>query len=321
MLSNYSRLSSRVKLPPSKVGSASARFSTLSNSFLSVKPNNNIYHNSINSGVTQRCLGCHTLLARTFARVTPKDSSKEGNSQRYAYTLHDVSKQFATGRVLFKNVNLQFFEGAKIGILGGNGSGKSSLLKIIAGIEKEFDGKAFAAAGLKIGYLAQEPELNDDLTVAENVLEGIKDKHNLLLRYDEISAEFALPDADIDKLTEEQAELTAAIDKLNIWDLNSKIEVALKALNCPPGDSSVTNLSGGERRRVALCKLLLSEPDILLLDEPTNHLDADSVAWLENYLSLYRGLVIAITHDRYFLDKVAGYILEIDAGSLYPFKG
>jgi sulfate-transporting ATPase len=249
--------------------------------------------------------------------------SKEGDPSRIALTLSHLTKRFSgsPGRVLFKDLNLSFYHGAKIGILGANGCGKSSFLKILGGLDSDIDGAAKAFPGYRIGYLAQEPELDLTKTVSENIAEGIGYRQKLLERFEAISLAFSDEDADFDALSHEQAEVQAEIEKLNCWDLQYKVDVAMAALNCPPGDSRVDNLSGGERRRVALCRLLLSEPDILLLDEPTNHLDAESVSWLEQFLGQYNGLVIAITHDRYFLDKIAGWILEIDQGQMYPFKG
>jgi sulfate-transporting ATPase len=257
----------------------------------------------------------------SFIRFFSIPVNREGNPNRIAYSLQNVTKKLQSGRTLFRDVTLSFFDGAKIGILGNNGSGKSSLLRIIAGVDSEYDGEAAPVGGLSVGYLPQEPTLDDSLTVAENIEAGIQEKLTLLKRYDEISTLFSSSDSDIEALSEEQANLADQIEKLGLWELNTRIELAIDALRCPPGKSSVKNLSGGERRRVALCRLLMASPDILLLDEPTNHLDAESVFWLEQYLSTYRGLVIAITHDRYFLDEVAGYILEIDAGNFFPFKG
>jgi len=269
---------------------------------------------------------CRSFHSSPSLHVAPGDPvSKEGDPSKTVLTLHHVSKRFESGggkgRTLFKDVNLSFFHGAKIGILGGNGSGKSSFLKILAGVDRDISGEARFYPGFRTGYLAQEPELDESKTVSENIAEGIGYRMDLLKRFDEITKGFEAEDADYEKLAEEQAEVQAEIEKYNCWDLQYKIDAAMEALNCPPGDSPVTNLSGGERRRVALCKLLLSEPDMLLLDEPTNHLDADSVSWLEQFLSNYNGLVVAITHDRYFLDKIAGWILEIDQGAMYPFKG
>ena len=258
---------------------------------------------------------------RTFARASPAPASKEGTSARYAFTLDSVTKRFPTGRVLFSNLRLAFYDGAKIGVLGVNGCGKSSFLRIIAGEDEEYEGKAAPYPGYKVGYLKQEPELDDDATVIDNVMSGVQDKTAVLQRFDALSEEMAVDGADVDALLTEQSRLQDVIDRYNLWDLQHEVERAMHALSCPPPHALASHLSGGERRRVALARLLLSQPDILLLDEPTNHLDAQSVSWLENFLSTYRGLVIAITHDRYFLDNVAGYILEIDAGRLFPHKG
>eukprot|EP00456_Euglypha_rotunda_P051152 TRINITY_DN4128_c0_g1_i6.p1 TRINITY_DN4128_c0_g1~~TRINITY_DN4128_c0_g1_i6.p1 ORF type:complete len:576 (-),score=68.29 TRINITY_DN4128_c0_g1_i6:164-1891(-) len=252
--------------------------------------------------------------------VTERPKNKEGNALKHAFVLQEVSKKFSD-RVLFDNVTLSFFDGAKIGILGMNGAGKSTLLKIIAGVEKDFNGTAQPAPGFRVGYLAQEPILDHTKTVQETIMEGVAHKNLLLTQYNELCEKFAEPDADCEALMKQQAIIQTAIDSLDLWNLQYKITAAMEALRCPPPDQLCYNLSGGERRRVALCRLLLSEPDILLLDEPTNHLDAESVAWIERFLKDYKGLVIAITHDRYFLDNVAGYILEIDAGRLIPFKG
>lgn len=266
-----------------------------------------------------RCL--HSRPPLLAAPALPTASAKEGDPSKLALTLSGVTKRFPGGRALFQDLHLSFYHGAKIGILGANGCGKSSFLKIIGGIDKEIDGTSKAFPGFRIGYLAQEPELDSTKTVSENIAEGIGYRQQLLQRFEAISQAFGEEDADFDALTAEQSEVQAEIEKHNCWDLQYKVDTAMAALGCPPGDSPVENLSGGERRRVALCRLLLSEPDILLLDEPTNHLDAESVTWLEQFLGSYTGLVMAITHDRYFLDKIAGWILEIDQGSLYPFKG
>ena len=263
-----------------------------------------------------------TLPSRSFARAAALAAgSKEGTSARYAFTLDSVTKRFPTGRTLFSNLRLAFYDGAKIGVLGLNGCGKSTFLRIIAGEDTDYEGKAQPYPGYKVGYLHQEPQLDDERTVMENVVEGVRDKRAVLHRFDAIGEEMGRDGADIDALLVEQGRLQDVIDKENLWELDHEIARAMDALSCPPPDAVARHLSGGERRRVALARLLLSQPDILLLDEPTNHLDASSVAWLERFLSTYRGLVIAITHDRYFLDNVAGYILEIDAGRLYPHKG
>lgn len=227
----------------------------------------------------------------------------------------------STKKQVLKNIHLSFFYGAKIGVLGLNGSGKSTLLKIIAGLDTDYLGTINAQKGITFGYLAQEPELDPEKTVREIVEEGAAEAVGLLKDYEAVSAAFSEPDADFDALMDKQAKLQEKIDHMNAWDIDSKLEQAMDALRCPPGDSAVTNLSGGERRRVALCRLLLQEPDVLLLDEPTNHLDAESVSWLEQHLARYPGTVIAVTHDRYFLDNVAGWILELDRGSGIPFEG
>jgi ATPase subunit of ABC transporter with duplicated ATPase domains len=252
---------------------------------------------------------------------TDRDSSfREGDPGNIAFTMEGVSKRVEK-RLLFSNITTSFFHGAKIGILGKNGAGKSSLLRIMAGVDKDFDGKAMPVGDKKLGYLAQEPVLDETKTVLENVLEGVAEQKALLDRYDAMGDLMSEEDADIDALIEEQAALQQKIDELDCWDLMRTVEIAMTALCCPPGDAEVPPLSGGEKRRVALARLLLSKPDILLLDEPTNHLDAGSVQWLERYLDQYRGLVVAITHDRYFLDNVAGFILEIENGRFFPFRG
>lgn len=238
------------------------------------------------------------------------------------YTMKGVTKAYQNKTVL-KDIYLSYFEGAKIGVLGLNGAGKSTLLRIMAGLDKDFQGEAFAREGTKVGYLPQEPQLNEELNVKENVTEGVKEVADLLKEYEDIASKFAedmSPD-EMDKLIQKQANLQDKIDATNAWDLDRKIQIAMDALRCPPGEASVKNLSGGEKRRVALCRLLISQPDILLLDEPTNHLDAESVAWLERHLQEYTGTVVAITHDRYFLDNIAGWILELDRGHGIPWEG
>lgn len=258
------------------------------------------------------------------AKDNETKAKKEGQVGNIALWMEEVTKKFDTGRVLFDNMSMSFYHGAKVGILGVNGSGKSTMLKILAGVEKDFDGKSITKAGFKMGYLAQEPELDEERTVMENIMEGVKEKKDLLIRYENISNEFADPDLTDDKmneLIEEQAALISQIEDQMCWDLDREVGIAMEALRCPDPDVLCGRLSGGQQRRVALCRLLLSKPDILLLDEPTNHLDAGSVYWLERFLADYKGLVIAITHDRYFLDNVAGWILEIDGGACYPFKG
>ena len=242
---------------------------------------------------------------------------------QYIYTMNSVAKMVPPKQFIIRDISLSFFPGAKIGVLGINGSGKSTLLRIMAGIDKEFDGEARPQPGIKIGYLPQEPELDENKNVRENVEEGVHETKSLLQRFDEISMRFGeeLNDDEMNALLEEQGKLQDAIDSCGGWELDRKLDIAADALRLPPWEASVTNLSGGEKRRVALCRLLLSEPDMLLLDEPTNHLDAESVAWLERFLEEYSGTVIAVTHDRYFLDNVAGWILELDRGHGIPWEG
>ncbi len=240
---------------------------------------------------------------------------------QYIYTMHRVSKVVPPKREILRDVSLSFFPGAKIGVLGLNGSGKSTLLRIMAGVDKEFEGEARPQPGIKIGFLAQEPELDPAKDVRGNVEDGVREIKNLVDRFNAISDAFAEPDADFDALLAEQAELQDKIDASGAWELDRTLEIAADALRLPPWDADVTKLSGGEKRRVALCRLLLSKPDMLLLDEPTNHLDAESVAWLERFLHDYKGTVIAVTHDRYFLDNVAGWILELDRGHGIPWEG
>jgi len=244
-------------------------------------------------------------------------------SPQYIYVMKQLNKILPGGRELLKNISLSFYPGAKIGVLGVNGAGKSTLLKIMAGIETEFNGEAWSADGASVGYLPQEPELDPSKDVAGNVMEGVGAIKNLIDRFNEVSAKFAEPleDDEMNKFLDEQGELQEQIDAANGWELERTIEMAMDALRCPPGDADVDKLSGGERRRVALCQLLLQKPDLLLLDEPTNHLDAESVAWLERFLHEYEGTVVAITHDRYFLDNVAGWILELDRGNGIPYEG
>ena len=232
-----------------------------------------------------------------------------------------VSKAFSPQKKVLNNIYLSFFYGAKIGIIGLNGSGKSTLLKIIAGVEKTFDGEVVFSPGYSVGYLEQEPHLDPTKTVKEIVQEGVQEIVDMLAEYERINEQFAEPDADFDKLIARQGELQELLDHADAWNLDNKLERAMDALRCPEEDALVSVLSGGERRRVALCRLLLRQPDILLLDEPTNHLDAESVEWLEHYLQQYTGTVIAITHDRYFLDNVSGWILELDRGEGIPWKG
>ncbi len=240
---------------------------------------------------------------------------------QYIYTMHRVSKVVPPKRTIIKDISLSFFPGAKIGVLGLNGAGKSTVLKIMAGVDKEFDGEARALAGTKIGYLAQEPQLNNEKTVRGNIEEAVADILNAKARLDAVYAAYAEPDADFDKLAKEQGELETFLAANGGDDIDRKLEIAADALRLPPWDADVTKLSGGEKRRVALCKLLLSKPDMILLDEPTNHLDAESVAWLERFLHDFPGTVIAVTHDRYFLDNVASWILELDRGHGIPWEG
>jgi ATP-binding cassette ChvD family protein len=244
-------------------------------------------------------------------------------SRPFIYVMKDLRKVVPPKREILKGIWLSFYYGAKIGVLGANGAGKSSLLRIMAGVDQEFLGEAWLGKGHTVGFLEQEPKLDPKKTVLENVQEGVADKVKVVKRWNEISARFAEPmgDDEMEKLLAEQAKVQDQMDAGNLWDLDRHLEIAMDALRCPPGDSAVTNLSGGERRRVALCRLLLSRPDLLLLDEPTNHLDAESVAWLERFLQEYEGTIVAVTHDRYFLDNVAGWILELDRGSGIPWEG
>ena len=244
-------------------------------------------------------------------------------SYQYVYVMKDLTKAFPGGREVFKGITLSFLPGVKIGVLGVNGAGKSTLMKIMAGIETEYGGEAWAAPGATVGYLAQEPPLDPTKTVGENVEEAFADLKAALNRFNEISALFAEPmsDDEMNALLAEQGDLQEKIDSQDGWELDRKVEIALDALRCPPAEASVDRLSGGEKRRVALCKLLLEKPDLLLLDEPTNHLDAESVAWLEKTLHDYEGTVMVVTHDRYFLDNVTGWILELERGRGYPFEG
>lgn len=265
--------------------------------------------------------------------VIPSTASSVGEKKHYGtamandnqpdkviYSMNRVTKRHGQREVL-KDISLGYFYGAKIGVLGLNGAGKSSLLKIMAGVDKAFDGDVVVAPGYSIGYLEQEPLVDETRTVREVVEEGVQEVVDLVKEFNEINEKFADPDADMDALIERQAKVQEKMDALNAWDLDSRLEMAMDALRCPPADTPVSVISGGERRRVALCRLLLQNPDILLLDEPTNHLDAESVAWLERYLQGFPGTVIAVTHDRYFLDHVAGWILELDRGRGIPWKG
>ena len=236
-------------------------------------------------------------------------------SYQYVYVMDQLSKTYPGGKQVLKDIRLSFFPGAKIGVVGVNGSGKSTLLKIMAGLDSEYSGEAWAAEGAKVGYLEQEPQLNPSKDVLGNVMEGVAEKLEKVERYNELAMNY------LDETADEMASLQDELDSQNLWDLDSQVEQAMDALRCPPSDASVDNLSGGEKRRVALCKLLLSKPDMLLLDEPTNHLDAETVAWLQHYLSDYAGTVVLVTHDRYFLDQVTGWILELDRGSGFPYEG
>ena len=242
-------------------------------------------------------------------------------SYQYIYVMKDLCKTFPGGKEVLKHIWLSFFPGAKIGVIGPNGAGKSTLLKIMAGLDSDFSGEAWAADGVKVGYLPQEPQLDPEKNVLENIMEAVAETRDLMKAYEEVNMQFADPDADMDALIARQAELQEKIDAVGGWELERTLEIAMDALRCPPADADVTTLSGGEKRRVALCRLLLSKPDMLLLDEPTNHLDAESVAWLQTFLSNYEGTVVMITHDRYFLDNVTGWILEMDRGEGIPYEG
>ncbi|MBH5322961.1 energy-dependent translational throttle protein EttA [Aurantiacibacter sediminis] len=241
---------------------------------------------------------------------------------QYAFVMKDMTKTFpGAQKPVLSNINLQFYRGAKIGIVGPNGAGKSTLIKIMAGIDTDISGEAWPGENITVGYLEQEPELDESKTVLENVKDGARETADLVDRYNAVAAEMAEPDADYEKLGEEMNELQDKIDAVDGWTLDNQLEVAMEALRCPPSDMGVQSLSGGEKRRVALTRLLIQKPDILLLDEPTNHLDAESVQWLENHLKEYAGAVLMITHDRYFLDNVVEWILELDRGSYYPYEG
>jgi ATP-binding cassette ChvD family protein len=241
-------------------------------------------------------------------------------AESYIFTIESLTKLYDRKEVL-KNIWLSFYPGAKIGVIGSNGSGKSTLLRVMAGVDTDFMGTARLTSGFSVGYVPQEPRLPPGTNVLENVEEAVADKRKVLNRYNEIGDEMSQPDADFDKLTDEMGKLQDIIDAQNLWDLDRHLEIAMDAMRLPPGDAPVEQLSGGERRRVALCKTLLQQPDLLLLDEPTNHLDAESVDWLERHLKEYKGTVVSVTHDRYFLDNVAHWILELDRGLGHPFKG
>lgn len=245
------------------------------------------------------------------------------SAYQYIYVMKNLSKTYPGGKQVLKNIWLSFFPGAKIGVLGHNGAGKSTLLKIMAGLDTEFSGEAWAAEGASVGYLPQEPQLDPSKNVIENIMDGLGGVRDLLKRFEEINMKFAeeMTDDEMNALIAEQAEVQEKIDACNGWDFERNIEIAMDALRCPPADADVTKLSGGEKRRVALCRLLLSKPDLLLLDEPTNHLDAESVAWLQQHLHDYAGTVVMVTHDRYFLDNVTGWILELDRGEGIPYEG
>ncbi|MBQ9706108.1 MAG: ATP-binding cassette domain-containing protein, partial [Paludibacteraceae bacterium] len=243
------------------------------------------------------------------------------DDKKIIFSMVGVSKAFSPQKRVLNNIYLSFFYGAKIGIIGLNGAGKSTLLKIIAGVEKNYEGEVVFSSGYSVGYLEQDPKLDPEKTVRQVVEEGVQGVVDMLREYDAVNAAFAEPDADFDRLIARQGELQEKLDHADAWNLDNKLERAMDALRCPDEEALIKNLSGGERRRVALCRLLLQKPDILLLDEPTNHLDAESVEWLEQHLQQYEGTVIAVTHDRYFLDHVAGWILELDRGEGIPWKG
>ncbi|MGB0169868.1 MAG: ATP-binding cassette domain-containing protein, partial [Paracoccaceae bacterium] len=236
-------------------------------------------------------------------------------SYQYVYHMDGVSKTYPGGKKCFENIRLSFLPGVKIGVVGVNGAGKSTLMKIMAGLDTDFTGEAWAAEGAKVGYLPQEPQLDETLTVRENVMLGVASKKAVLDRYNELAMNYS------DETADEMAELQDKIDAENLWDLDSQIDVSMEALRCPEDDADVKTLSGGERRRIALCKLLLEAPDMLLLDEPTNHLDAETIAWLQQHLIDYKGTILIVTHDRYFLDDITGWILELDRGRGIPYEG
>src|SRR5436309_2656599 len=237
------------------------------------------------------------------------------NGRQFIYHMQGLTKTYPGNRKVLENIHLSFYPDAKIGVLGVNGSGKSTLLRIMAGIDKEFVGEGWVAEGARVGYLEQEPQLDAELSVRDNVMEGVASKKALIDRYNEIAANYT------DETADEMSRLQDEIDSKNLWDLDSQVDLAMDALRCPPDDAEVAKLSGGERRRVALCKLLLEQPELLLLDEPTNHLDAESVHWLEGHLRNYPGAILIVTHDRYFLDNVTGWILELDRGRGIPYQG
>ena len=239
--------------------------------------------------------------------------------EKFVYYMDGVSKTYPGGKKVFDNIRLFFYPGAKIGVIGPNGAGKSTLLRIMGGIDKEFTGEAWAAEGIKVGYLAQEPQLEEGKTVRENVMLGVAEKAGKVQQFNEISMKMA--EEYSDDLMEQMTALQDQIDAENLWDLDAQVDVAMEALRCPPDDVLVDTLSGGERRRVAMCRLLLEKPDMLLLDEPTNHLDAETIAWLQKHLQEYKGAVLLITHDRYFLDAITGWILELDRGRGIPYEG
>ena len=240
-------------------------------------------------------------------------------ASEFIFTMRNLERFYPPDREILKDVTLAFYPGAKIGVLGHNGAGKSSVLRIMAGLDDGFTGEARLSTGYSVGLLEQEPQLDDTKSVFDNVMDGVAETQSLIDRYNEVLAMWGDPDADLEQVGAMQAELEDQIQSSNAWDLERQVEIAMEALRVPPGDSSVSILSGGERRRVALCRLLLAHPDLLLLDEPTNHLDAESVAWLERFLKDYDGTVVSVTHDRYFLDNVAGWILELDHGHAYPY--